>query len=102
MLMALILVVLYVGFWISLPSNSIKLFRPFIIVAYILCITIFLEGLQSELVIMDSSSTFIELFIVLIHWYNKISIHFGPNESIYLSIWVCYLPSNYIPVFFFV
>ena len=68
MLTELILVGLDGFCWFSFPRNAIKLGRDWILGGCLFSLSLLLEGLQSELIIMDRSSPVLEFFIVMILW----------------------------------
>ena len=72
------------------PRNAIKLGRSCILGACLLCISLPFEGLISELTIVDGALSVLDLFIVMIFWYNKIIIFFRTSEAIHLEIGVNY------------
>ena len=88
-LTALIFVGLNGYFCLSFPRNSIKLGRACKLGAYLLCISLILEGMRLEMTIMYGSSPALELFIVMILWDNQIIILFRLSEAIHFGIWVC-------------
>ena len=73
-LIALILVVLNGYLWLSFPRNYIKLVRDCILGTYMICLSLFLEGLRAELTFMDRSSPF---------WNS--SLYWSPGTSKSLS-----------------